>query len=29
MGRYVERVWPGNPTGSPRADRNCRYRAYP
>jgi Fic family protein len=29
MGRYLERVWPGNPTGSTRAERTpCQYRAY-
>ena len=29
MGRYVEAVWPGNPSGSTRAERtSCRYRAY-
>ncbi len=29
MGRYVERVWEGNPSGSTRAERtSCSYRAY-
>lgn len=29
MGRYVERVWEGNPSGATRAERmSCRYRAY-
>jgi Fic family protein len=29
MGRYIERVWEGNPSGSTRAERtSCRYRAY-
>lgn len=29
MGRYIEKVWPGNPSGATRAERTpCRYRAY-
>ena len=29
MGRYVEQVWPGNPSGATRAERApCRFRAY-
>lgn len=29
MGRYVQRQWPGNPSGSTRAERtSCRYQAY-
>ena len=29
MGRYIESIWPGNPSGSTRAERtSCRYRAY-
>ncbi len=29
MGRYVERLWEGNPSGATRAERSsCRYRAY-
>lgn len=29
MGRYIDQVWPGNPTGSTRAERSsCRFRAY-
>lgn len=29
MGRYVERIWEGNPSGATRAERtSCRYRAY-
>ncbi|NED94775.1 Fic family protein [Phytoactinopolyspora alkaliphila] len=29
MGRYEERVWPGNPTGSTRTERtSCRFQAY-
>jgi Fic family protein len=29
MGRYVDQVWPGNATGSTRAERTpCRFRAY-
>ncbi|MFI5099788.1 MAG: hypothetical protein ACHQE5_04635, partial [Actinomycetes bacterium] len=29
MGHFVDRVWPGDPTGSTRASRTpCRYRAY-
>lgn len=29
MGRYADRVWPGNPSGATRAERaSCRFRAY-
>ena len=29
MGRYVDQIWPGNPSGATRAERTpCRYRAY-
>ena len=29
MGKFVESVWPGSPTGSTRAERTpCRFRAY-
>jgi Fic family protein len=29
VGRFVERVWPGNPSGATRAERaSCRFRAY-
>ncbi|WP_216853219.1 Fic family protein [Phytoactinopolyspora halotolerans] len=29
MGRYEERVWPGDPAGATRAERTpCRFRAY-
>ncbi len=29
MGRYVRRQWPGNPSGSTRAERmSCEYQAY-
>lgn len=29
MGTFIDRVWPGNPTGGTRAERMpCRYRAY-
>ena len=29
MGRYVEQVWEGNPSGATRAERrSCTFRAY-